>query len=344
LLLHLKGFRTLAGIVLICAILGATLFVPGTAATTVSITVATSSTGGSGEFNYLTTFPTTVRFSVPAGSAPAGSTFLWQFGDGTDSTGATPTHVYASPCVYDAQVQVTAPNGSVASGGVIIGAFAGKGTTGRALAVCPPQGTAGLTPVELTGGFFAPHETVNVTMNGASVATVTADSGGDWLLNVSGILAFAPEPNASQYAFTTSPPSLTTVFTTVEGLTASPASGAPGDTVVVQGRSYPPSTTVQVYLGNVSVGSAQTDSNGSFDAGFSIPDAAPLTTAGTYTYGTLPGIVGSQASFASTGTTAVTTAFSLSSWWLWLLILAALFIVAAYVAWRWQKSRRAPRR
>lgn len=329
---------------MICAVLGATLFVRGATAVPVSITVAASQKGGSGEFNYLTTFPTTVRFSVPAGSAPPGSTFLWQFGDGTNSTGATPTHVYAYQCVYDAQVQATAPNGSVAYGGVVIGAFAAKGTTGGALAVCPPQGTAGFAPVELAGGFFVSHQRVNITMNGASVATVTTDSGGDWVLNVSTLLASTPEPNASQYAFTTSPPSLTTAFTTLEGLTATPTSGAPGDTVVVQGKSYPSSTTVQVYLGGVNVGSAQTDANGSFVAGFSIPYAAPLTTAGTYSYGTLPGIVGSQANFASAGTAAVGPVLSSWSWWwLLLLILAAVLIVAAFVAWRWQKSRKSPR-
>jgi PKD repeat protein len=341
LLLHLKGFRTLTGVMVICAVLGAALLVPGATATTLNLSVATSPKGVSGEFNYLTVFPAAVGFSVPPKLAPAGSTFLWQFGDGTNSTNATPTHVYAYPCVYHTSVRVTLPNGSVTSGGLVLGAFNVRGTPGGALAVCPPQGTGGLTQVALAGGFFAAYQSVNVAMNGTSIATVTADKGGDWVLNVSGLLASTPEPNDSRYTFTTSPPSLTRAFTTLEGVSATPGSGAPGGIVVVLGRSYPPYSAVEVYLGNLSLGLAQTDDNGSFAAGFQVPYASPLTTAGTYQYTTIPQILGSQASFTSAGSSTVVTVTSSSSWWWWL-ILVVVVVVAAYLAWRWMKRRRAP--
>ena len=110
---------------------------------------------------------------------------------------------------------------------------------------------------------------------------------------------------------------------------------------MVQGRSYPSYLGVQVYLGGVSLGTAQTDGNGTFVAGFTVPYASPLTTAGTYPYATVPQILGSQASFSSSGATAVVTVFSY--WWLWWLILAAVVAAAAYGAWRWQKRRSAPR-
>lgn len=339
-LLHLKGSRTLAGTVLICAILGSALLVPSPAtATSLTFTIITTPKGGSINFNLLTTFPITVGFSVKSSSP--GATFLWQFGDGTNSTVAAPTHTYYSPCVYDAQVQVTASNGSVTSGGLVLGAFLAseKSYPGGALAVCTQQGTAGITPVELAGAYFPANKNVNVTMDGARIATVGADRGGDWVLNVSGFLAAVPEPNDTLYTFATSPTSPAAAFTTVEGVNATPSSGAPGDSVTVEGRSYPPNTFVLVYLDGVGLGSAQTDGNGSFQTVFSIPYSSPLTTAGTYPYETSPAILGSHASFTSTGATIVGTL--LSSWWWWLLPIAIVVLVIAFLA-RRRRRREVP--
>ena len=320
----------------ICAVLGAALLVPGATATTLNLSVATSPKGVSGEFNYLTVFPASVGFSVPQRLVPAGSTFLWQFGDGTNSTSPTPTHLYNAPCVYDVQVQVTASNGSTVSGEVVLGAFAQKGLPGGALAVCPPQGTEGLIPVELAGGFFAAKQQVDVMMNGTSIATVTTDKAGAWLLSVSDLLT--PEPNGTQYVFTTSPPSITTAFTTLEGVSATPGSGAPGDTVLVQGLSYPAGSTVLVYLGGASLGSAQTNASGSFLADFQVPSTYPLVVAGTYAYATFPAILGSQASFVSSG--ALIGVFW--QWWLWLLLIVVLALVVVYLVRRRMKRRAAP--
>lgn len=321
---------------MICAILGALFFVQAAAATTVKITVTTSPGGGSSVFNFLTTFPQTVTFSVKSSSP--GSTFFWQFGDGTNSSDASPSHNYGAPCVYDINVRVTSSNGSVTSGGVVYGAFDDKGQPGGALAVCPPQGTAGFVQVELAGGYFGANQLVNVTMDGTGIATVTANKGGDWILNVTGFIS--PRPNGAQYNFATSPPSLIKAFTTLEGIRASPSSGAPGDSVVVEGRSYPAYSTVSVLLGGASLGDVQTDGDGSFSVGFQVPLESPLTVAGTYPYTTLPAILGSQANFASAGATISETVFSW--WWLILIVVIVLVVVLVLLLWRRRRRRAEP--
>jgi len=336
LLFHPKGSRILTAIITICAILGAAFFVQPAAATIVKIAVPTSARGSLNDFDFLTAFPQAVTFSV--GSSSPGSTFLWQLGDGTNSTDPSPTHSYGAPCVYVVRVRVTSSNGSVTSGGVVVGAFDAKGQPGGALAVCPPQGTAGFVPVELAGGYFPPNQAVSVTMDGASIGAVTADRGGNWVLNVTGFIT--PRPSGAVYAFATSPPSLTRTFATLEGIRASPSSGAPGDSVVVVGRSYPAYGTVSVLLGGASLGDAQTDGNGSFSAGFQIPVVSPLTVAGTYPYTTLPAIQGSQANFTSAGATISETVFSW--WWLFLILLIILVIIFVILIWRRGRRRVEP--
>lgn len=324
----------MAAIVVLCVILGATLCVPATSAITVNIKLSVSRGVSSNYLNFRSSFPLTVSLSV--NNSLPGATYFWQFGDGTNSSNAAPSHVYDAPCVYDIQVQMTASNGSVTSAGLVMGAFGVGGQSGRSLALCPPQGTAGLIQVELAGGYFTGKQPVNVLMNGTSIGTVTADKAGDWLLNVTGLLA--PEPNGTQYAFTTSPISLTAAFTTLEGIRATPGSGAPGTTVQVEGLSYPAYSTVVVFLGGASLGTAVTDGTGSFLATFQIPYASPLTSAGTYPYSTLPAILGSGASFVSSGSLVAL----FSSWWWWLLLLVILLLIAAYLVRRRMRHRVMP--
>ncbi len=326
--------RPLTAVIVICAILGATLLVPVATATTLTFVVEVSSSGASQATNLITKFPQAVSLSVKGGSP--GMTFLWQFGDGTSSTASAPTHTYDNPFVYHVQVQVTASNGSTLSGVFILGMFDKCGQSGRCLAVSPSQGTAGIASVGLAGGIFPARQSVEVMMNGTSVATVTADGVGDWVLNVTGLLASMPGHNDTQYAFSTSPPSLTRSFTTLEGIGATPSSGPPGTTVLVEGRSYPPFSSVLIYLGDAGLGTAQADVNGSFQGTFQIP----LTATSTQPYVTFPGILGSQASFASTGTTGLVLSLW-TSWWWWLIVIP-LFLIAAFFALRWSRRRRAP--
>ncbi|MGD0476597.1 MAG: PKD domain-containing protein [Nitrososphaerales archaeon] len=333
-LFHLGQSKALAGITVICAILSATLLAPAATAAKLTITVDATQQGAFLDFDVKTSFPVTVGFSIKSSSP--GSTVSWQFGDGTSSTDAAPNHVFSEPCVYNIRVQVTASNGSIASGNVVFGAFDATVPSGRAIAVCPPQGTEGFIPVQLGGGYFSPNQHVSVLMDGVSITTVTADSGGDWILNVTGFLT--PQPNGTQYTFTTSPASVASAFTTLEGVRGTPAAGAPGDSVVIEGRSYPQYSTVLVYLAGVSLGAAQTDSSGLFLTTFQIPYTSPLTQAGTYPYATFPPILGSQANFKSAGNTIVGVLFS---WWWWLLLII-LFLVAAYLVRRRMKRRATP--
>ena len=329
-LFHLKQSRSLAGIIVACAILGATLFVPATNATTVNIKLSVSRSGDLNTFNFRTYFPITAQISV--NNSAAGSTYFWQFGDGSNSTDPAPTHVYRTPCVYNIQVQVTASNGSIKSGRLAFGAFSTGVPQGRTLAVCPPEGTAGFISVEVAGGYFSANQQVTVMMDGASIGTVTAGKGGDWILDVSSYLT--PEPNDTQFTFTTSPSSIMSVFTTLEGIRATPGSGAPGTAVQVEGRSYLPYSTVLVYLGGASLGTAVTDESGSFLSSFQIPFVSPLTQGGTYPYATFPPILGSQANFASSGSLGAL----FSSWWWWLLLIV-LALVAAYLVRRRMRRR-----
>ena len=327
-----------------CALLAAPA--PSAYGTTIKVAVNASPSGGSVDFNIITTFPMTVSFSVNDPSP--GASYYWQLGDGTNSTIASPVHLYTSPCVYNVSLKVVSPNGTVSTGGLYLGAFGKKGPSG-ATAVCPSQGTAGLSDVELSGGFFAPGQVVNITMNGAEFGTATSDRGGDWILNATGRLPSGP--NGTQYDFTTSPSSSTTVFTTVEGLLVSPASGGPGSAVQVTGISYPADSTVTVFLGGVELGTAQTNGTGGFDQSFTLPFSLPLTSPGTYQFSTDPPALGVQSSFTSAGgTSSVTTTTpppSTTPWWFWALLaaLAALVAVMALVIallWRRRDERREP--
>jgi hypothetical protein len=102
----------------------------------------------------------------------------------------------------------------------------------------------------------------------------------------------------------------------------------------VEGRSYLPYSTVLVYLGGASLGTAVTDESGSFLSSFQIPFVSPLTQGGTYPYATFPPILGSQANFASSGSLGAL----FSSWWWWLLLIV-LALVAAYLVRRRMRRR-----
>ena len=320
------------------SILAATLLVPSANSITVTIKLTVSRGGQSNTFNFVyASFPIQVGFSI--NNSVGGTTDFWQFGDGTNSSNSAPTHLFNSPCVFNVQVRTTTKNGSVYSGSLLFGAFVASDLstqTGRALAVCPQQGTAGITPVEVAGGYFPGDHHVTVFMNGTSLGNVTSDRGGDWILGVSSFLSEMPEPNDTRYFFTTSPPSLRNAFTTLEGVRATPSSGAPGDNVFVEGRSYPPNSQVRVYLGGPSLGSAQTNVNGSFESEFSVPYSPPLVSPGTYSYSTVPAILGSQATFTSKGVFGAGLA-----WWWWLLLLIALILIAIYLV-RRRTRRREP--
>ncbi len=333
-LLTSKASRFLPAVAVAEIVLVSALLVLPAASATYSFTFAPTKGG-----NYLSytirslTFPVSVAFAV--NDTSPGTTDFWQFGDGANATGIEVTHVYTEPCLYVVSEVTTALNGSTTKGGIDLGIFA-SGSTYQAMAACPPEGTAGFTPVEVTGGFFTAGQQIEVRLNGTGIGNVTVGSGGDWQLNVTSILP--PEPNGTEYQFTTSPPTATAEFTTLEGIEASPKSGAPGDTVIVEGRSYPSDSNVSVSLANVTLGPAQTSLNGSFTGVFSVPNSAPISSSGTYQYITGPPILGTHADFDSAGSSTGPVVVS-SSLWLWI-ILIVLVALACILIWLLGRRRR----
>jgi hypothetical protein len=291
---------------------------------TLNITLATGRHGGFGGLNIVEQgYPFTVHFATNVSSA---ASYLWQFGDGTNSTSPSPAHAYKEACIYNVSVAVTAANGSSVYGYLSLGMFDRVGQP-HDLELCPPQGTAGFIPVELDGGFFPKREKVNVLMNGTSIDNVTTNSYGTFDLSVNSSLP--PEVNGTKYVFRTEPSSLTRVFTTLEGIRGSPQSGPPGVSVTIKGRSYPADSSVSLALGNVSLGTEQTYGNGSFLAVVTIPNVYPLTRAGTYNYTTGPPILGTHADFMSTGSGPnMIPPLSSTLWW-WILLI--ILIVAAFL-------------
>ncbi len=53
--------------------------------------------------------------SLTTGSQPAGTTYLWSFGDGSTATGKTVTHSYSSGGTYDVRLTVRTPDGKINS-------------------------------------------------------------------------------------------------------------------------------------------------------------------------------------------------------------------------------------
>lgn len=290
-----------------------------------TITIKATATGQSANINFVQTkYPFSVGFSAQANLAAV--SYLWRFGDGTNSTAAAPTHSYSGACVYEASVVITDAQGHTNHGNVTLGMFTVQGSRGS-IVVCPAQGTAGFTPVWLGGGYFTPSTQVNVLMNGTSIANVITDTAGNFRLDVNSSLP--PSVNGTVFIFTTRPSTNTVNFTTLEGIRAHPSSGVPGDTVIIEGRSYQAFAEVGISLGGAYLGQAQADGNGTFMTAELIPAVPPLTLIGTYPYSTTPPIQGTGASFRITANSYLAEAFSL--WWLFLLIIAIVIVIIYYL-------------
>jgi Fe-S cluster assembly iron-binding protein IscA len=286
----------------------------------------------SGKFETIrevTPIPVSLRLTVtPSGTSPF--TYAWNFDDGTSSARQTVTHVFLPSCGYNITLKVVDSAGHVTKGDILLLVFHSEGTSGM-MAVCPRQGTAGITNVELAGGFYKSNESLTTLMDSsaASAKTVKADSGGSWILDVTG--DFAPRVNGTRYTFTTSPSSVKETFLTLEGIKASPTSGEPGDSFTLEGRSYQASTEVSIYLGKVYVGQAKTDSKGSFLASLVVP--AALRYAGTYQFTTSPPVLGASATFRIPVSTVTPAAPAPFPWWLLILAAAAAIAIVGFLLW-----------
>jgi len=310
--------------------MSASLSVPVATGSSIKFTITPTPKGAELYYTSSNLFPVTLAFI--ANFTSPGAVFSWDFGDGTNATGLTVSHTYSEACIYEVRLVVTNSTGVIATGSLVMGLFGVRTKSGGDLAICPPEGTATLIPVEVAGGYFNVSQRLGLLLNGSPIATVTADHGGLWFTDVTPFIGLAR--NGTKYIFTTSPPTVTRTFVTVEGIRATPTSGGPGTSVVVEGRSYNPYTSVEVYLQGVYLGTGQTDDVGSFTSTFQIPFTSPLTSAGTYAYTTIPPILGSQANFRDTGGIG-----SLIPCWLWwILIIIAIIIIVYY--WRRRRLKR----
>jgi hypothetical protein len=261
-----------------------------------SITVQTAPRGESARVNVRAVFPLDVSFTAMVnGTEPI--SYDWQFGDGSNGSGAQVTHSFALSCIYNVTVHAVDARGTSTWGSVMLVAFAAKSSS-AAIVVCPATGTAGLTQVELAGAYFDSRESVSVLLDGASLTTVGSDRGGSWAYNLTG--EFPPGVDNFTYHLTTNPSSVGVSFTTLPGVKAFPDSGVIGDNFTLEGMSYPADTTVTVSLGGVMLGEAYADTEGTFRVNLRIPDVAPFTKAGVYQFLTIPPIRGENGTFVIT--------------------------------------------
>lgn len=324
LFLLLQGVPGLLGIISGPTTGGSTTLTTGAGAPPIHITLTpTTTTSRVERLSYVT--PTPVAISFTANPSGTGSfSYLWSFGDGTSSTDPSVTHVFQTNCVYDLTLNVTNSMGPSSSGTVVISLFGYKRAGGE-IVVCPQQGTAGITKVELGGGYYGSNVPLGTQVDNSSLASVTTDGNGDWALNVTGDLP--PQVDGTLYNFTTSPYSVRGTFLTLEGIRVAPASGEPGASFTLEGRSYPAYTTVSISLGGVSLGTAQTDGSGTFLANMTVPYS--FRYAGTYQFTTSPPVLGASAAFTIPVSTTTPAAPVPYSWWPW--VLAALAVIAVLV-------------
>lgn len=301
----------------------------------VNIKLQPTASGLYERLNYKTSDPVGVTFTAePPTSGTSPFTFLWNFGDGTNSTSLYTTHVFPTNCLYNIRLDVTDGGGHVTWGMVRFFVFSSNSTAGT-MVVCPQRGTAGITSVQLAGTWYGSSGQLPILLNGRSSAVATKDTKGSWALDVTN--DFQPEVNGSVYHITTSPVSVARSFLTLEGIRASPASGEPGDSFTLEGRSYPADIAVSISLGGVPLGVAQTDGQGSFDANLTVPYSFHY--AGVYQFTTSPRVLGASATFTIPVSTKTPAKSGFNLWWLVLLaaIAAAAVLAGLYL---WLRRRR----
>ena len=143
---------------------------------------------------------------------------------------------------------------------------------GPALQLSSSSGLPGST-VTANGSGFTPGETVDVTFNGQSVGSPTANTGGTFSL------AFTvPNTPPGQYGVLakgqTSGASASASFTINQGaaaLTFDPAQAAPGASVTVTGTGFRPGETVTLSFNGPTVGTETADTNGKVVFTFTVP-------------------------------------------------------------------------
>lgn len=145
------------------------------------------------------------------------------------------------------------------------------------LSISLTKGVVG-TEVKITGSGFDDNKSITIKF-GTSPVDI---SEGSEKTSSSGALTsyiLVPEIAKGSYTITVTVGSdkATAKFTVEPKMTISPSSGSIGDTVKVTGTGFTKSTDVTITFGGDEVGTGETDSYGSFEATFEVPEVAPGT-------------------------------------------------------------------
>lgn len=145
------------------------------------------------------------------------------------------------------------------------------------LSISPTKGVVG-TEVKITGSGFDDNKDITIKFG---TSTVDISEGSEDTSSSGALTSYflVPEIAKGSYTITVTVGSdkATAKFTVEPKMTISPSSGSIGDTVKVTGTGFTKSTDVTITFGGDEVGTGETDSSGSFEATFEVPEVAPGT-------------------------------------------------------------------
>jgi hypothetical protein len=225
--------------------------ISGTVGTTVTVT-------GTGFTDYTTVY-ILFDYAFMVSASVTGGTFSTSF---TVPSGAT-----AGQAIVTVRTLPEPDQGSLI-------AQASFTVTARQISISAYSGYVGDT-VTVSGTGFNANLPVTIYFDATSRGTVTANTTGAF----SGFTFTVPESYRGTHMVKGTDASgnyATVDFTTLQKITVTPASGAVGDTVTINGTGFAASSSVTFYFDDVSVGTATyTNSNGSFTNNtFTIPSTS----------------------------------------------------------------------
>jgi hypothetical protein len=248
--------------------------------------------------------PLTVTFDASATIAPCGTivSYAWNFGDSTNGTGATTSHVYTTPGTYIASVTITDSNGNLNRFQQQYTINVTSGPPAISL-VSPSSGpVAGGTQITITGSNFTNYTTVTVggsfatsvsVVNGTTITATTPGSGsavpadvvvtsvdGETVTLTGGFTYLNPAPTVTRIAPATGPTAGGTSVTITGTGFASGATvtvgGVPATNVSVGSATSITATTPAHAGGAVNVVVTNTDTQtGTLTGGFTYVNPAP---------------------------------------------------------------------
>jgi PKD repeat protein len=151
--------------------------------------------------------PLTVTFSSAGSFDPGGSiaSYLWNFGDGTTSAAANPSHTYTSAGTYTARLTVTDNAGSTASASVTITVTPSTAKTLRSTAI-NLSGTRNGSRVTVSGQVVV-RDAANTAVSGVTVNVIWRKPDGTSVTQTattgsSGTVSFSTSGNRGTYTMT----------------------------------------------------------------------------------------------------------------------------------------------